>query len=146
MQARTLFSRINDPKAGLAVGTQQTSVDNVSDQYLAYVDLEDASYHDISLQVKVVQAAGSDESANDFTLYWAFCSDELVTPSDAPTVLSTSEFSLTCPLVDATAGATTRYYQSGIIVPKARYLYVWYDCDDLTNPLTSVDVVLNKLS
>lgn len=40
MQARTLFSRINDPKAGLAVGTQQTSVDNVSDQYLAYVDKE----------------------------------------------------------------------------------------------------------
>jgi hypothetical protein len=134
-----LTVRLND-KASQAVGSQQTSVDNVADVYLAEVDLGDALWHDFTLEVKSVQAAG-DESAKDFTLFWGFCSASLTT--NAPTQLATSEYSMIC---DLTSGGTTRYYMTPILQPKARYLAVWYDCDNLTVPLTSIDVTINKLT
>lgn len=128
------------PITSAAVGTQQTSVDNVSNTHLAEVDLTSGEYYNFTLEVNIVQAAG-DESANDFTLFWGFSSASVTT--NAPTQLATSEFSLVC---DLTTGGTTRYYLTPIIQPRARYLNVWYDCDNLTVPLTSVDVRINKCS
>jgi len=141
------LNRVAINKQRIQIGTTQTNVNNVSDQYLGMVDLEDSAFHDIVLEVKIVQASGSDESANDFTLYWAFCTEQISNPSaNAPVQLQPVEYSLVCDLVDATAGATTRYYQSSVIQPKARYLYVWYDCDSLTNALSSVDVYLSIIT
>jgi len=129
---------MNLRKDSVAVGEQATSIDNVSNVHLAEIDLQDPSWAAISLEVKIVQAAG-DESANDFTLFWGYNSVPLTT--NAPTQLATAEFSLVC---DLTTGGTIRYYLTPIIIPKARYLNVWYDCDNLTVALTSVDVTLNK--
>tara|TARA_Y100000310_G_scaffold102052_1_gene100210 strand:- start:232 stop:1233 length:1002 start_codon:yes stop_codon:yes gene_type:complete len=126
-------------KTSAAVGSQQTTVDNVSNTHLAEVDIADASYHDVVLEVKIIQAV-SDESAFDFTLFWGFSSASLTTNS--PTQLATAEFSLVCDLVDASGGATTRYYLTPIIQPKGRYLNVWYDCDNVGTAITSVDVTL----
>jgi hypothetical protein len=122
------------PKASQAVGSQLTSVDNVSNTHVAEVN------YNMTLEVKIIQAAG-DESANDFTLFWGFCSDSVTT--NAPTQLATNEFSLVCNL---TTGSTTRYYMTPIIQPTAQILNVWYDCDNLTVPLTSVDITLNQCS
>jgi len=132
----TTLQKIANEKASEAIGSQQTDVGGIAggvfDQYLGMVDLQDASYHDISLEVRIQQLVPSDESAKDFTLFWAFCSESLSNPSsDAPTQLQPSEFSLICDLVDASGGDTTRYYQTSVLQPKARYLYVWYDCDEV---------------
>lgn len=137
----THLANVAYDKTSAAVGSQQTNVDNVSNTHLAEVDIADASYHDIVLEVKIIQAV-SDESALDFTLFWGFSSVSLTTNS--PTQLDTAEFSLVCDLLDASGGATTRYYLTPIIQPKARYLNVWYDCDDVGSALTSVDITLIK--
>jgi len=131
-------TKSND-KSSQAIGSQQTNVDNVTETYLGEIDLQDASWQSFTLEVKIAQPAG-DESANDFTLFWGFCSSSLTT--NGPTQLSTCESSLTCNL---TTGNTTRYYMTDALSPKARYLNVWYDCDNLTAPITSVDVSINKL-
>lgn len=118
---------------------QATNVDNVSNIHLAETDMEDPTWKNFSLEVKITQGAG-DESANDFELFWGFSSDSLGTLS--PTRLSTNEFSLVC---DLAAGTSIKYYMTPIIEPKARYMNTWYDCDNLTAALNTVDVTINKL-
>jgi len=106
-----------------------SKVNGSSDQYLGMYDLSAAKFHDIVLEVKIQQPVTADDSAKDFKLFWAFCSEELTNPAQAPTVLQPAEYSLTCDLVDASGGATTRFYQTPILQPKAPYIYCWYDCD-----------------
>lgn len=100
----------NNDKAVVDCGSQATDVDNVSNTYLAEIDMTDASYHDFNAFIKIVQGV-SDESANDFTLFWGFCYEQIGTPgTNAPVQLATSERSYVCDLIDASGGATTRYY------------------------------------
>ncbi len=124
------------------VGSQQTNVSNVSDQYLGMEDVSDGAFDKIAFEVKLTQASGSDESGKFFKLFWAFSSQQLSNPNQAPTLLQNSEYSLLCGLGDATGGAITRHYMSDLVEPHGPYVYVWYDCDSLTNALTSVDVYL----
>jgi len=124
---------VANQKSTFAVGSV-FSLNHAVDQYLGMLDLSDAQFHDVVLEAKIVQPV-SDDSARDLTLFWAFCSEQLENPSQAPIILQPAEFSLVCDLADASGGQTTRYYQTSILQPKGLYLYTWFDCDYLHEQL-----------
>jgi len=131
------------------VGSQLLNVDNATSlTAVGKVDLQDAQYHDLSLEVKI-EYGGDPGASMNFNLYWVM-SGESLSISDAITDIggSASDGSNWSSLnIGLTSGAVLgdiEYYQSILFSPKARYLYVAYTCDDITNPLSTVDVYLNR--
>ena len=133
-----MLRKIANRKESILAGTL-TGTHNVSNEYIGVADLEDPSYHDIVLEVKIEQTIPSDESSKDFVLFWGFSSQGDI-GNNSPDYLQPVEFSLICDLVNASLSNTTRYYQTSIIQPKARYLYLWYDCDKLNVQLNVSNV------
>lgn len=122
-----------------------TNLDNQSNQYIGTIDTEGGDWHEWVAYIEIVQGA-SDESTKSFFLYWAETYEALGTPANCVTILSTCEQSYECELVDASGGATTRVYRTSVYTTKGTNIYFWYDVEDLGTALTSVDVIVIKLS
>ena len=122
-----------------------SNLDNVSNQEITDggLDIANPKIFHFTIEAKCVNGAGTPGDSKKLTIFYAF-SYEDDCDIETDDILSQSESSFPVNLTNTGNGAINRNI-SDLIIPKARYLYLWYDVDDLTTPLASLDVVLNIL-
>ena len=108
------------------------------------IDLENSSWYDITLGIKVVNVTDNN-SGTAITVYYAFDGHSDIPLTDAgETSLALSE--QTAKAVTLPDGTLNLYYTTDKIFPTARYMYLWCESDGAVVQTNSCDfyIIINQ--
>ena len=126
------------------IDTITSNLDNVTDQPVTEdngLDISNPKIFNMILEARIkTNAATAPGATKKLILYYAFCSKEL-SMTEAIEQLDNVKHTLVCYLINT--ADKTRYYNTGIIFPEGKILYIWYDVDNVDAALAELKININ---